>query len=113
MNVFNRTSFIPQRYRTRLNSFEINTGFFDEDEVEIEIPKGYIVEAKPDDIVITDKFGTYKMELKSLSDNKLLYKRSYLLNKGSYQKEEYEKFRSFSEQVSRADNAKIIFKKNL
>ncbi len=113
LNILNRTSFVPQRYRTRLNSFEINTGFFDEDEVEIEIPKGYVVEAKPQDILISDKFGIYKMELKSLSDNKLLYKRSYLLNKGSYQKEEYEKFRSFSEQVSRADNVKIIFKKNL
>mgnify|MGYP006191120873 FL=1 len=111
LNIFNRTSFVPQRYRTRLNSFEINTGFFDEDEVEIEIPKGYVVEAKPDDIVISDKFGTYKMEIKSLSDNKLLYKRSYLLNKGSYQKEEYEKFRSFSEKVSRTDNSKIILTK--
>lgn len=113
LNVFNRTSFIPQRYRTRLNSFEIDTGFLDEDEVEIEIPNGYIVDAKPSDIIITDKFGVYKMELKSIADNKLLYKRSYLLNKGSYAKEEYENFRSFSEQVSRADNAKIIFKRNL
>lgn len=111
LNVFNRTSFIPQRYKNRLNSFEIDTGFFDEDEVEIEIPNGYVVEAKPNNVQISDKFGTYKMEIE-INANKILFNRSYLLKNGSYPKEEYEKFRNFLEQISKADNSKVIFIKN-
>jgi len=111
INALNRVTYVPQRYRNRNNSFEIERGYLDEDEIEINLPMGYVIEAKPNDIQIHNKFGIYTMELKIISPTKLLYKRSYLLNKGYYQKDEYENFRSFSEQVSKADNAKIILKR--
>ena len=111
INALNRATYVPQRYRNRNNSFEIERGYLDEDEIEINLPRDYVIEAKPNDIQINNKFGIYTMELKIISPTKLLYKRSYLLNKGYYQKDEYENFRSFSEQVSKADNAKIILKR--
>lgn len=111
INALNRATYVPQRYRNRNNSFEIERGYLDEDEIEINLPRGYVIDAKPNDILINNKFGIYTMELKIISPTRLLYKRSYLLNKGYYQKDEYENFRSFSEQVSKADNAKIILKR--
>jgi len=111
LNIFNRTSFSPQRYKVRMNSFEITTGFLDEDEIEIELPLGYQIASKPNDIALQDKFGTYKMQLEVISPSKIKYKRMYLFNKGSYTKEEYDAFRAFTEQVVRFDNAKILIRK--
>ena len=111
INVFNQNASIPQRYRTRRNPFEISRGYYDEDEIEVTLPEGFKLEAKPDNLELKDKFGTYKMELVVLSPNKLLYKRSFLANKGYYEKEEYENYRKFREQIAKADNSKIVLTK--
>jgi len=60
---------------------------------------------------LKDKFGLYKMELVVLSPSKLLYKRSLLMNKGFYDKSEYENFRSFREKIAKTDNSKIVLTK--
>ncbi len=111
INVFNQNASIPQRYRTRKNPFEISRGYYDEDEIEVTLPEGFKLEAKPDNLELKDKFGTYKMELVVLSPNKLLYKRSFLATKGYYEKEEYENYRKFREQIAKADNSKIVLTK--
>ena len=111
INVFNQNASIPQRYRNRKNPFEISRGYYDEDEIEVTIPEGFKLEVKPENLELKDKFGTYKMELAVLSPNKLLYKRSFLANKGYYEKEEYENYRKFREQIAKADNSKIVLTK--
>lgn len=113
VNAFNQFNYVPQRYRTRLNPFEIQRGFYDEDEIEIDLPEGYTIENKPTDFVITDKYGEYKAVFEVKSPTKLLYKRSFLMHKGFYQKTDYDLFRKFLEQVSKADNAKIILSKKI
>jgi transglutaminase-like putative cysteine protease len=110
VNVFNRNAYIPQRYRNRINPFEISTGFYDQDDIEINLPTNFTVDSKPEDIVIYSKFGTYKMELTKINEGKFIYKRSLLFNKGMYDKSEYDEFRAFNEQIARADNAKIVLK---
>lgn len=107
LNAFNQYSRVPQRYRTRNNPFEIARGFFDEDEIVITLPENYIIDAKPNDFVINDKFGEYKAEIKVVSPTQIIYKRSFLLKKGFYNKSEYENYRKFIEQVAKADNSKI------
>jgi len=111
INVFNQSSNIPQRYRNRKNPIEISRGYYDEDEVEINLPNGFLLEAKPDNFTLDDKFGTYKMELIVVSPNKLIYKRSFLLKKGFYDKSEYENYRKFREQIAKIDNSKIVITK--
>jgi hypothetical protein len=113
INAFNQLSYIPQRYRTRSNSFEIDRGFYDEDEFEISIPENYIVEAKPDNYILKDKFGEYKMEITTINAQKLLYKRSLLMNKGIFDKSEYDDFRKFREQIAKADNSKLVIIKKI
>lgn len=111
VNVFNQNNTIPQRYRNRKNPFEVNRGFYDEEEIEITLPLEYIISAKPDAISIDEKFGTYKTEIKILTENKILYKRSFLLKNGMYDKTEYENYRKFREQIAKADNSKIVLTK--
>lgn len=108
INVFNQNANIPQRYRNRKTPFEISRGYYDEDEIEVTFPEGFKLDAKPDNTEVKDKFGIYKIEIVILSPNKLLYKRSLLVNKGFYDKSEYENYRKFREQIAKADNSKIV-----
>ncbi|MFA7445420.1 MAG: DUF3857 domain-containing protein [Flavobacteriaceae bacterium] len=107
VNPFNQYSRIPQRYRNRLNPFEINRGFSDTDKFTIAIPEEFEVETLPENVEISTKFGTYKTEY-TLKDATLIYKRSLITYEGSYPREEYEDFRNFREQIARNDNAKVV-----
>lgn len=112
LNAFNPSKGIPSRYRTRNNPFEIDRGYYDYDEVIITLPTDYTIEAKPNDFEITDKFGSYKTEYILLPEHKLKYKRTYQINQGFYDKNEYESFRKFKENIAKMDNAKIVLIKN-
>lgn len=112
LNAYNPVRGIPQRYRTRMNPFEISRGFYDYDEITIDLPKGFTIEAKPDNLEIKDKFGDYKAEYVVLNENQLLYKRTFQTNSGYFDKSEYENFRKFREQVAKSDNSKIVLVKN-
>ncbi len=111
-NAFNQNQKIPQRYRNRINPLEIQRGFFDSDEIEILLPSGFSIEAKPDNFELITKFGEYKTEYIVLNGNKIKYNRSFLLKKGFYDKSEYENYRKFREQVAQNDNSKIVITKN-
>jgi len=108
-NVFNRVTNIPTRYKNRTLDFEIERGFVDKDEFVINIDPTLQIEAMPDSVVITNKFGSYEFSIEKRSDSELLYKRTYVLNKGYYSKEEYEEFRTFRANVVKHDKTKIVF----
>ncbi len=111
LNAYNQSSDVPQRYRTRNNPVEIERGFLDQDEIEITLPENYSIDAKPSNFDIKDKFGEYKTEIVIVNPTRLIYKRSFLLNKGLYEKSEYENYRKFREQIAKADNSKILLTK--
>lgn len=107
-NVFNRIKKIPTRYTKRTLDFEIERGYTDKDEFIIELDPGISVEAMPKPIIISNKFGEYKFSIEKLSDHKLVYKRTHILNKGYYPKEEYDDFRSFMSTIVKHDKTKIV-----
>jgi len=111
LNYLNQYSSVPQRYRNRKSNFEIERGFFDEDTVEIELPLSLSVLVKPEDVIVTSIFGEYKINV-IVEKNKVTYKRILLMNKGIYDKAEYENFRKFTEQIAKYDNLKIVTQKN-
>lgn len=113
LNAFNQYNRVPKRYRTRNNPLEIDRGFYDEDEIEITLPENYIIDAQPNPFDIKDKFGEYKTEITVVNPTKIIYKRSLLINKGNYDKTEYENFRKFVEQIAKADNSKILLTKKI
>jgi transglutaminase-like putative cysteine protease len=112
VNAFNQIYNVPQRYRTRRLPFSIERGWYDADDIVIELPEGYALEAKPDNITIKEKYGEYKAEYILESPNRLLYRRSMQLNNGYYANSEYESYRAFMEKVARNDNAKVVLVKS-
>ena len=110
LNAFNQYNKVPARYRTRLTPFEVSRGFFDSDEIIITIPEGYFIDAKPENFQLNEKFGQYKIEI-VVVNNQVIYKRTFTLNQGFYEKTDYEDFRKFIEQIARNDNAKIVLAK--
>lgn len=107
-NAFNQSNDIPPRYRDRKNPLQIERGWYDTDEVVITLPQGYAIEAKPENVAVTDKFGEYKAEYNIDKDGKLIYRRSMLLNSGLYTSADYELYRQFREKVAKNDNAKVV-----
>ena len=112
VDAFNQNANTIKRIRNRKNPFQIQRGYLDSDEIEINLPNGFKIEFLPSNYELKGKFGEYKTEIIKKENNKLIYKRSMFLNKGKYSNKEYDEYRLFMEQVSRNDNAKIILTKN-
>lgn len=113
VNAFNQYSHIPQRYRDRKTPFEIARGFYDTDEITIDLPAGFTMDAKPENIIINEKFGEYKAEYIMVSPTQMLFKRSLLINEGFYDSKDYENYRQFREKIARNDNAKVVLVKKV
>ncbi|MCL6295562.1 DUF3857 domain-containing protein [Jejuia spongiicola] len=109
-NMFNKNSFIPDRYRNRKLPVEIQRGYFDEDRFSITIPKEYVIEGLPTNTFIENKFGEYHIEYVK-DGNKILYKRKLMIFKGKHSNTEYESYRNFRKKISKTDNSKIVLKK--
>ncbi|MCD2260711.1 DUF3857 domain-containing protein [Psychroserpens luteolus] len=111
-NAFNRIKSIPTRYENRTLDFEIERGYKDVDEFVIKIAPDLKVEAMPNPIEIVNKFGTYKFSIEKRSEHELVYKRTHILNKGYYPKEEYDDFRSFMSTIVKYDKTKVVLTTN-
>lgn len=111
-NMFNVVSKIPSRYSSRSLDFEIERGFKDEDHYILEFPDTVEVEALPESVSLNTKFGDYSFSIEPIENNKVLYKRTYLLKKGEYTKDEYEEFREFRKLIAKHDKAKMVLKIN-
>jgi len=111
LNTVNRNTYVPDRYRNRKLPLKLYRGYKDVDEIEIALPKGYVVEALPENENLTSKFGSYKTEIIKLSDSTLLYKREFIINDGEFPKEDYKKFRNFYKEIANQDHSKIALLK--
>lgn len=109
-NIFNRSEGVLPKNEDRVFPIDIDRGLTHLSEYEISIPNNVKVEAVYDDIVIENKFGTYKYSVKSKNDITLVFKRTFILNKGFYNKEDYSEFRDFWLNVIKSDNSRIVLK---
>lgn len=111
LNAFDQSSYVPKKYRTREFPFEIDRGYTSEENIEIGIPDGFIVEAKPNGLELDTEFGYYKIEFITLNPNKIQCKRKLITKKGFYDKSKYENYRKFRETIAKTDNSKIVITK--
>ena len=111
LNAFDQNSYVPKKYRTREFPFEIDRGYTNEDEIEITIPAGFIVEAKPNGMEQSNEFGSYKIEFNVVTPNKIVCKRKLILKKGSFDKSKFEEYRKFREIIAKNDNSKVVITK--
>jgi hypothetical protein len=110
-NVLNRNTNTPNRYRNRKLPLQIERGFIDKDEYEINLPKGYTAEFIPENVSLENIFGNYTVAIEKITDTKLRYVRKFEISGGFYPKEQYENYRDFIKEVSKNDNAKIVLTK--
>ena len=86
--------------------FEYN----DIDSVEIDIPSGYELEAIPQDITVTSKFGKYSSFVK-LKDNRIYYYRNMEHYSGRFPATDYPELVKFYDAAYKADRAKVVLVK--
>src|SRR5690554_80328 len=110
-NVFNQFTEIPPQIRNRTQNLRIRHGFLDDDVVTIDIPSDMIIESLPEAIHIENKFGTYEVTYSQLSEQRLEYRRKFLLNRGEFSPDAYQEYREFLRTVSRSDQTKILLTK--
>lgn len=112
LNPLNHGTYVPPRDRNRKYPFLVQRGSFEEDEIHIEIPENFTISSLPKDVYIESEFGNYQAKLQKKANGALVYNRSFFLKAGTYQKELYQKFRSFLRTVARKDKQKIVLIKN-
>lgn len=112
VNVFNRESYVPKRYRTRKLPLKIRRGYKDVDNYTFKIPSTYTLEYLPETREISSKFGSYKITFEKIDDSTFRYAKSITIKEGVYPKEDYNSYRSFRRKIAKSENLRIaIIKK--
>ena len=107
VNMFNRESFVPKRYRNRTLPLIISRGYQDIDQYTYTIPKGYTFAGLPEEKNITTKFGSYKVSFTKIDATTFIYKKELLIKAGEYPKEDYKDYRKFRKSIAKYDNVRI------
>jgi hypothetical protein len=85
----------------------INYPIFQTDSITFRAPSDYSLEAKPVDVHINNKYGTYKIEYIH-KDTEILVIRKFKLNPAKYSLEEYPEFYHFLDRVYQSEKQKSI-----
>jgi hypothetical protein len=96
--------------KARVNDYVRSRELSIKDVVTVVLPEGYEVEAIPATAVISTQFGTLETEI-SLEDGKIHVVQTLTMNPGRFAAEEYEVYRTFAKDVSKAYSARIVLKK--
>ena len=107
VNMFNRDTNVPKRYRDRTLPLKISRGYQDIDQYSYVIPKGYTFADLPEEKNITTKFGSYKVSFTKIDATTFIYKKSLLIKAGDYPKEDYKDYRKFRKSIARYENLRI------
>ncbi len=111
VNVFNRNSYVPKRYRDRKLPLKVPRGYKDVDEYTFTIPESLQLETLPSDKIIKNKFGEYKVVFKRIDESTFTYQKTLLIRAGEYPKEDYNVYRKFRKTVAKYDNLRISLTK--
>ncbi|MFK8061068.1 MAG: DUF3857 domain-containing protein [Polaribacter sp.] len=111
VNVFNRESFVPKRYRKRKLPLKVGTGYKDVDEYEFTLPKGYVLDVLPPLKELKTKFGSYKVSFNKIDDTTFTYQKTIIIKEGVYPKEDYKAYRSFRRSIAKYENLRIAITK--
>ena len=111
VNVMDRYSYIPRRYKERTQEAVLLRGGVDNTSFRIEIPDGYVVDALPSPVVIESKFGSYTLLVLPDGDKAVQVNRTLVLQNFRAATDEYKELRSFMRTVARSDAAKMVLLK--
>lgn len=107
LNLFNKNPTIRE-VKNRTLKVYINRGYTDEDELIFQLPSGYKLEALPVNKQINSAFGSYSSTVK-IEGKTLTYKRKMVIKDGTYAPEQYLDFSTFINEISAADQVRIVY----
>ncbi len=111
VNVFNKKSFVPKRYRERKLPLKISEGYKDVDQYSFEMPNGYVLDILPPEKKLITKFGSYNVLFTKVDDTHFNFKKTIEIKEGVYPKEDYKAYRSFRRSIAKYENLRIAIKK--
>ena len=111
VNILNRESFVPKRYRNRKMPLEIDRGYKDLDSITFKLPSNFTLNYEPANIELNSKFGSYKITFKVIDKNTFTYIKEIEIREGVYPKEDYKAYRAFRKKIAKSENSRIILTK--
>lgn len=75
------------------------------------LPAGFSPEFVPNPISIETEFGKFSFDIE-VGDEAIIYTRNHNMNEGIFPAEKYMEYVDFMKQIVKADNQKVILKKN-
>jgi transglutaminase-like putative cysteine protease len=109
-NILNRNGTRLEQEEDRKVDFVFYSEYRDEDSCEIEIPDGYQLEAKPADVTLKTKFGTYTCSSK-LEGNKISYHRVLEKYAGRFPVKDQAALIQFLGDIYTADRSRMVLVK--
>lgn len=106
-NLLNRLASAPEKLEKRRSDMIFYFGTTDEDKIVYEIPVGYTLESKPNDINLKTAFGEFSSSVK-LENNELIYTRKFVRNAGRFPAEKYNELLEFMTAIAKADKSKVV-----
>lgn len=109
-NLLNQHDILLPNQKERTSEVYLNSkyDFRDVDTIQYIIPEKYQLEYKPEDVDLKSPFGKYSATVK-VEGNKVIYIRTYEMNRGTFPKESYQELADFWKNVTKADKTKIVF----
>ncbi|WP_114782502.1 DUF3857 domain-containing protein [Botryobacter ruber] len=111
-NLLNKWSSTPPAVENRQWEVVRTMSFLDVDTVVYQMPAGYSLEFKPDDVTHKSVFGEYNVTIK-VDGDKVTYIRTLQMQKGRYGRDTYPALIEFINNIVKADNKQVVFVKNV
>lgn len=103
---------VPSGLRARNTDFQIDRSVRFCDTIQITIPEGFLTTTLPADYSLASEFGRYNLTFQC-KDKQIVMIRQLDKYQGRYKPSKFSDYRSFFEQISRADQTMINFRKQI
>ncbi len=101
----------PRNLEERKNDIFKEYGYLDIDSIRYELPKGYVVEFKPENDTVRSVFGEYRLTFTECEDQ-LLVNRRLLMKDGRWPADTYKDMQEFYKKIREIDNSKVVLVQN-
>lgn len=108
LNAFNNWGYIPINVEDRAENVFINAGFWNRDEIILDIPEGFQIESVPvEEKRIESCIGYYDVKVFKRG-KQLVMNREFKMEAGEFPAKEYDEIRQFFKEVSKLDAMKVV-----
>lgn len=106
-NILNRNGRLLEEESDRKVDFVFHSAYSDIDDIEIEIPEGYLIESLPQEVTVKSAFGNYFASVK-LEGNKIIYHRTMDKFSGRFPANMQAEVIRFYGDIYKADRNKVV-----